>query len=152
MCAKSLPQAHQAPGRARSSFIDYMHTAWDRIVAREHAVKSASSGSAMLSYIMIGANDIRRSERFYTAILSPLGYECRDEPDLVIYSLPGGPDRYNGPGAVYVKKPYDGRVASFGNGTMFAFRAATQKLVRDIHAAGLAAGGSDEGAPGFRDE
>ena len=106
----------------------------------------------MLSYVMLGANDIQRSERFYTAILSALGYERRVEPDIVIYSLAEVSDRHNGPGVVYVKKPYDGREATFGNGTMFAFRAATQKLVRDLHAAGLEAGGSDEGAPGFRAE
>lgn len=104
----------------------------------------------MLSYVTLGANDIQRSERFYTAILAPLGYERTVEPDGVVYSLPDVPYRSNGPGTIYVRKPYDGRAATFGNGTMLAFRAQTQKLVRDLHAAGLAAGGSDEGAPGFR--
>ena len=33
-----------------------------------------------------------------------------------------------------------------------AFRAGTHAMVRQVHAAGLAAGGSDEGAPGFRDD
>ena len=106
----------------------------------------------MLSYVTIGANDIQRSERFYSAILCPLGYERTEEPDAVIYALADVPDRHNGPGAIYVKKPYDGRDATVGNGSMLAFRAATQKLVRDLHAAGREAGGSDEGTPGFRDE
>ncbi len=35
---------------------------------------------------------------------------------------------------------------------MTAFRAATQALVRKVHAAGAGSGGSDEGAPGFRDD
>jgi catechol 2,3-dioxygenase-like lactoylglutathione lyase family enzyme len=103
----------------------------------------------MLSYVTIGANDIRRSERFYTAILCPLGYECRAEANAVTYSQPGSPGRC--PNVIYVKKPYDGGAATFGNGTMFAFSVATQKLVRELHAAGREAGGSDEGAPGFRD-
>ena len=34
---------------------------------------------------------------------------------------------------------------------MTAFEADTQELVRNIHAAGVEAGGSDEGAPGFRE-
>ncbi len=34
---------------------------------------------------------------------------------------------------------------------MVAFDAGTQRRVRDLHAAGLAAGGSDDGPPGFRD-
>lgn len=34
---------------------------------------------------------------------------------------------------------------------MSAFQAQTQQHVRDLHAAALAAGGVDEGKPGFRD-
>ena len=106
----------------------------------------------MLSYVTIGANDIQRSERFYSAILCPLGYERREQLNAVVYSLPDAPNHYNGPGAIYVKIPYDGRDATVGNGSMLAFTAATQKLVRDLHAAGRQAGGSDEGAPGFRND
>jgi hypothetical protein len=32
----------------------------------------------MLSYITVGANDVPLSGRFYTAILTPLGYEKND--------------------------------------------------------------------------
>jgi hypothetical protein len=106
----------------------------------------------MLSYVTIGANDIQCSERFYSAILCPLGYERKKEPDAVVYSLPDVSDHYNGPSTIYVKMPYDRRDATVGNGSMLAFKAATQKLVRDLHAAGREAGGSDEGPPGFRDE
>jgi len=106
----------------------------------------------LLSYVTIGANDLTRSERFYSAILEPLGYEKAVRPTTVIYTLPDIPDRYNGPGAVYVTKPYDGDEATVGNGTMLSFRAPTDGQVRDLHAAGLAAGGADEGPPGFRAE
>ncbi len=106
----------------------------------------------MLSYVTIGANDIQRSERFYSAILCPLGYERKEEPNAAVYSLPDVPNRCSGPGAIYVKVPYDGRDATVGNGSMLAFKAATQKLVRDLHSAGRDAGGTDEGPPGFRDE
>ena len=51
---------------------------------------------------------------------------------------------------MYVGKPYDGEKATAGNGAMNAFSAATHEMVRTLHAAGLRAGGSDEGAPGFR--
>jgi hypothetical protein len=100
----------------------------------------------MLNYVIIGANDVGRSERFYTAILCPLGYELTQAPGLAKYSLP------DGAGTIYVRKPYDGRMATAGNGSMLAFEAATQQLVRELHAAGREAGGTDEGAPGFRDE
>ena len=104
----------------------------------------------MLSYIILGANDIPRSERFYTAVLVPLGYEKTEHKDAVSYTLPDIPDRFNGPGAVYVRKPYDGREATVGNGSMIAFRVPTHAQVRALHSAGVAAGGTDEGAPGFR--
>ena len=42
------------------------------------------------------------------------------------------------------------QTASAGNGAMVAFEARSQKQVRELHAAAVAAGGSDEGAPGFR--
>ena len=104
----------------------------------------------MLSYIILGANDIPRSERFYTAVLEPLGYEKAEQKDAVIYTLPDIPDRFNGPCAVYVKKPYDGREATVGNGSMIAFRAPTHAQVHALHSAGIAAGGTDDGAPGLR--
>lgn len=106
----------------------------------------------MLSYITVGANDVRRSGHFYTAILTPLGYEKKEATDAVEFTLPEVPDRVGGPGAVYVKKPYDGKEATVGNGSMTAFQAETHEMVRNLHAAGLEAGGSDEGVPGFREE
>jgi hypothetical protein len=106
----------------------------------------------MLSYITVGANDVPRSGRFYTAILTPLGYEKKEAANAVEFTSPDAPDRSNGPVTVYVKKPYDGKEAAVGNGSMTAFQAETHEMVRNLHAAGLEAGGSDEGAPGFRDE
>ena len=50
----------------------------------------------------------------------------------------------------YVKPTFDGAPASAGNGSMIAFEATSQAEVRVLHAAALAAGGSDEGQPGFR--
>ncbi len=46
-----------------------------------------------------------------------------------------------------VGPPGNGGAASFGNGTMIGFRAATRALVRDAHAAGLAAGGTTRARP-----
>ena len=106
----------------------------------------------MLSYITVGANDVTLSGRFYTAILIPLGYQRKDTPYGVEFTLQDVPDQVNRPGAVYVTKPYDGKEATVGNGSMTAFQAETHAMVRKLHAAGLEAGGSDEGAPGFRAE
>ena len=102
----------------------------------------------MLGYVTVGANDLAASERFWTAVLVPLGYGKKAGPDGIAFELPA--DRLDGLGAVYVAKPYDGREATVGNGSMGAFRAETHARVRAVHAAGIAAGGADEGAPGFR--
>ena len=106
----------------------------------------------MLSYIRVGANDIPLSGRFYTAILTPLGYQMKEVPKGFEFTFPDLPDGSRGPAAVYVGKPYDGKAATVGNGSMTAFQAETHEMVRNLHAAGLQAGGSDEGAPGFRAE
>lgn len=100
----------------------------------------------MLSYITLGTNNIDRAERFYTAILCPLGYERTVAPGVVVYSLP------NGEGIIYVRQPYDGQAATHGNGSMLAFETVSQRQVRELHAAGCLARGSDEGAPGFRED
>lgn len=102
----------------------------------------------MLGYITVGANDVPRSGRFYAAILTPLGYARKDAADGVEFTAP---DDIGGRVAVYVKMPHDGKAATVGNGSMTAFRAGTHAMVRSLHAAGLDAGGTDEGAPGFRD-
>ena len=102
----------------------------------------------MLGYITIGANDLSRSAGFYAAILTPLGYAAKEAADGVEFTAPDGA---GGAVAVYVKKPFDGKAATFGNGSMIAFRAAAHAMVRSLHADGLQAGGSDEGAPGFRE-
>ena len=104
----------------------------------------------MLSYIRVGANDVPLSGRFYAAILTPLGYRKKEVPNGIEFTFPDVPGRSCSLAAVYVGTPYDGEEASVGNGSMTAFQAETQEMVRELHAAGLQAGGSDEGAPGFR--
>jgi catechol 2,3-dioxygenase-like lactoylglutathione lyase family enzyme len=106
--------------------------------------------TAMLSYITLGANDLSASERFYSALLGPLGYEKRDDGGAWVYSLPDANSGDGGPGVVYVMPPFDGQPATVGNGSMVAFRTRSHENVRRIHAAAIAAGGTDEGAPGFR--
>lgn len=103
----------------------------------------------MFSHITLGSNDLERAGRFYDAVLLPLGLKRRMvEPD-------GGPLALCWVGETalprfYVYSPFNGEPASAGNGTMVAFNAASSAAVDIAHAAGLAAGGSDEGAPGPR--
>lgn len=100
----------------------------------------------MIAYVTVGADDLVRAKRFYDALLPALGYGLTVGPEGLSYVLPGStalPD-------FYVKPTFDGAPATAGNGAMVAFEAADQGQVRALHAAALAAGGADEGAPGFR--
>ncbi len=105
----------------------------------------------MIAYVTVGADDIARAKRFYSAFLPALGYQLKEGPEGLSYVLPANPAQSAALPDFYVKPTFDGRPASAGNGAMIAFQAHRQQQVRALHAAALAAGGSDEGRPGFRD-
>jgi len=97
----------------------------------------------MYSHIVVGANDIAAAKKFYDAVLGALDYpEGNEMGDRVIYASEAG--------ILMVTKPFDGNKATFGNGVTIGFNAATSDAVDNFHRLGLAAGGSDEGAPGPR--
>lgn len=105
----------------------------------------------MIAYVTVGADDMARAKRFYSAFLPALSYVLDERPDGLSYALPAQPGESSAAPEFYVKQTFDGRPASAGNGAMIAFEAPSQNQVRELHAAALAAGGSDEGQPGFRD-
>lgn len=105
----------------------------------------------MIAYVTVGADDIARAKRFYSAFLPALDYELTESSEGLSYVLPEQPGQLAALPDLYVKPPFDGRPASSGNGVMIAFKAGSQKQVRELHTAALAAGGFDEGKPGFRD-
>ncbi|MDP2517934.1 VOC family protein [Shimia thalassica] len=104
----------------------------------------------MIAYVTVGADDITRAKQFYAAFLPALGYGFKEGPEGLSYALPVAAGQSPVLPDFYVKPTYDGHPASAGNGTMVAFEARGQQEVRDLHAAALAAGGMDEGQPGFR--
>ncbi|MBT8474956.1 MAG: VOC family protein [Rhodobacteraceae bacterium] len=104
----------------------------------------------MIAYVTVGSDDIARAKRFYSTFLPALGYELKEGPEGLSYVLPAPPGQSPVLPDFYVKPPFDGRPASAGNGSMVAFEARNQSQVRDLHAAALSAGGSDDGQPGFR--
>ncbi len=100
----------------------------------------------MILYLTLGCTDVDRAARFYDAALAPLGIRrLRTEAQEVGYGLPDDTRC-----RLWVTRPYDGKPATVGNGSMPALVAASEAAVRAFHAAGLAAGGTDEGAPGYR--
>ncbi|WP_377504838.1 VOC family protein [Octadecabacter sp. R77987] len=104
----------------------------------------------MIAYVSVGADDIARAKRFYGAFLPALDYQMEEGAEGLSYTLPVEPGQPPISPDFYVKPPFDGQAASAGNGAMVAFRARSQSQVRALHAAGLSAGGFDEGQPGFR--
>ncbi len=104
----------------------------------------------MIAYITVGADDIDLAKQFYSAFLPALGYSLKEGPEGLSYTLPAPQGRAPLLPDFYVKPPFDGQPASVGNGNMVAFEAQCQAEVRTLHAAALAAGGTDEGQPGFR--
>ena len=99
----------------------------------------------MIAYSTLGVNDMDRAIRFYDAVFAAVGGERRTtSPTWTGYRRQGEP------AWVFLTRPYDGGQATHGNGTMLAFLAGSRAAVQAFHAAGLAHGGADEGAPGER--
>ena len=100
----------------------------------------------MFLYITIGISDLARAIRFYDAALAPLGLIRRvTEGDEAGYG-DAGDTRCR----LWITRPYDGKPATVGNGSMPAFIAPSDAAVDAFHAAGLAHGGTDDGKPGLR--
>jgi catechol 2,3-dioxygenase-like lactoylglutathione lyase family enzyme len=98
----------------------------------------------MIGYATIGSNDLERAKGFYDKVLAPLG-GTRSFASERMQGWSGG-----GGAMLAVCTPYDGQKAFAGNGNMLALSATSPEVVKAVHAAALANGGSDEGAPGER--
>jgi len=102
----------------------------------------------MLDHIGITVADFDRSLRFYTGVLAPLGYGLvmQVTPEMTGtdarhagFGKDGKPDFWIGTGGQPTR-----------NGLHLAFAAADRAAVDTFHAAALAAGARDNGAPGLR--
>jgi catechol 2,3-dioxygenase-like lactoylglutathione lyase family enzyme len=95
----------------------------------------------MFTHVRIGSNDMARSQAFYDAVLGALGIEGTEMQGMRVYSHEGN--------MFVVATPREGE-ATHANGGTIGFKASSAEAVDGFHAAGLANGGSDEGAPGLR--
>ena len=100
----------------------------------------------MFSHVMLGANDIQESKKFYDAILGALGYgEGTVDPK-------GRCFYFTKTGVFGLSVPIDGEPASHGNGSTLGFAIENEEQGLAWHEAGLANGGlACEDAPGVRD-
>jgi catechol 2,3-dioxygenase-like lactoylglutathione lyase family enzyme len=97
----------------------------------------------MLDHVSIGVRDIAKSRAFYDAVFAALGGSA----------LHTGDD-YAGYGrdvpAFWVQVAERPVPPDMGSGLHFCFDAASRAQVGAFHAAALAHGGTDNGAPGLR--
>jgi len=101
----------------------------------------------MLGYVTIGALDEAKSRQFYDAVFGEIGCDRKfSDGGWTGY----GARSQDGHDVYVVAKPADGNAARAGNGIMLAFKAKAKAEVDGAYKAGLANGGTDEGAPGPR--
>ena len=99
----------------------------------------------MIGYVTLGTNDLERAATFYDAIAKEFGVgRMMDFDSFIAWGEMGG-----GPG-IAATKPFDGKDATVGNGTMVALQVDSPEKVQKIYDIAMAKGGSDEGAPGPR--
>ncbi|MFV0643963.1 MAG: VOC family protein [Sphingomonadaceae bacterium] len=101
----------------------------------------------MIGYVTLGTNDREKGARFYDAIAAELGQGRMMESEQ--YIAWGTPD---GGAGIGLTAPFDGQPATVGNGVMVALAAANREQVNRLYDIALANGGSDEGAPGLRND
>lgn len=99
----------------------------------------------MIGYVKIGTNNFDAAVEFYDALLASVGVER-----LWKHKNMAAWGRSRNEPALCVAKPYDGVIASVGNGVMVALKMSDRQQVDVLHAKCLGLGGADEGAPGPR--
>ena len=103
----------------------------------------------MFNHIMVGSNDLDRSEAFYNAVLGVLGAG----PPLRNRS-PSGHMRlfYRHEGNTFcVAEPIDGEPATCANGATIGFKCSSPEQAKEFHDVAVASGGTSiEDPPGLR--
>jgi catechol 2,3-dioxygenase-like lactoylglutathione lyase family enzyme len=98
----------------------------------------------MIDHVSIAVRDIKAAEAFYTALLGALGMsKLREWPDAAIGYGKKHPEFWINARAGMAPVAAD-------SGVHICLRALNVEAVDAFHAAAVAAGGSSDGAPGFR--
>ena len=98
---------------------------------------------SILSHVSLGSNRFDEAAAFYDQALAALG--CKR-----IMAHPGAIAWGRDYPEFWLQTPINGQAASVGNGTHIGFFAPDKASVDAFHRAALAAGATDEGAPGPR--
>jgi catechol 2,3-dioxygenase-like lactoylglutathione lyase family enzyme len=100
----------------------------------------------MFSHVMLGANDVDVSKKFYDALLGTLGIKPGfvDDKGRAFWMTPEG--------TFGISKPIDGGAACGANGGTIGFNVDSPEQGDAWHAAGVANGGTaSEDPPGIRE-
>jgi catechol 2,3-dioxygenase-like lactoylglutathione lyase family enzyme len=100
----------------------------------------------MFSHVMVGANDVATSKKFYDAILAVVGVPPGriDDKGRVFYMTKTG--------IFAISKPINGEAACAANGGTIGFAVDSAEIGDAWHAAGVANGGTTcEEPPGLRE-
>lgn len=98
----------------------------------------------IFTHCCVGANDLDASKGFYDATLGGLGIKNLGAMGDQAYVYGKDAPQF------LLVKPANGEPANIGNGFTLGFAAESRAQVRAFHEAGIANGGTDEGAPGPR--
>ncbi len=98
---------------------------------------------SILHHVSVGTDDLERACAFYDVVMPPLGASRMMELPFAVAYGKQFPE-------LWVCKPLDKGNSSAGNGGHICFIAPSREAVDAFHAAGLEAGGTDEGPPGAR--
>jgi catechol 2,3-dioxygenase-like lactoylglutathione lyase family enzyme len=94
----------------------------------------------MLSHVMIGTDDIDRSQRFYDAVLGVLG---AGPPTRNTNATGQTRLFYRHDGSTFcVSEPIDGQPASIANGATIGFKCSSPEQLRQFHDVAVAHGGT----------
>jgi catechol 2,3-dioxygenase-like lactoylglutathione lyase family enzyme len=96
----------------------------------------------VIDHLTVGVSDLEASRRFYTQALEPLGFSEIEAGSDATPGISFGLDEAND---FAISQQYE-----VGGQLHIAFAADTRDQVDAFHAAALAAGGRDNGAPGPR--
>ena len=99
----------------------------------------------MIGYVCIGTNDLARAAQFYDALGAVFGAKRIWETDRFI-AWGKSPTE----SVLLLIKPFDGKPATVGNGTMVALSVESRAMVDAVYRKALALGAKDEGPAGPR--
>ncbi|SFA91202.1 Catechol 2,3-dioxygenase [Collimonas sp. OK607] len=102
----------------------------------------------MISHVFVGITDFQRAFRFYSAVMETLDLQlkfCDADKPWAAWMASG-----EARPLFIIGSPYNGEIATVGNGQMIALLAPTRTAVDNAHAAALKNGGRCEGVPGLR--